>query len=70
MIKYLILLALIGCSPDIKYGDQVVVTDGFYEGLVGRVTNTYSFLSKHCFVEFEQGDSKYFSCEDLRKVNE
>ena len=69
MTKYLVLLALIGCSPDLKYNDKVVVIDGFYEGLTGKVTEKYTFWSKNCLVEFDQGDAKYVSCNDIKKVN-
>jgi len=70
MIKYLVLLALIGCAPDLKYNDKVVVTDGFYEGRTGVVTDTYSFIgSNKCYVEFEDKDDRYIKCSYLKKVS-
>lgn len=69
MIKYLILLVLIGCAPDIKYGDRVVVTDGFHEGRGGIVTDLYSFMGDKCYVKFEDTDGHYIKYSYLKKVD-
>lgn len=67
-MKYLILLFLVGCTTDIRYGDKVTVTDGFHKGRTGTVVDYYRWFGKDkCEVQFADNEYRYIVCADLKK---
>ncbi len=46
-------------QPAFSFGDRVVVVDGFYKGLVGRVTQMSTYDTRRYQIDFENMPNSY-----------